>query len=322
MSISNNKPLKLLFLTSLIWGISFPVIKVSLQFLPPLPLLWYRLSIASLIFVPLAFLAWKNSGEYLSLRRTILITLLGLSGPVASLTLLYLGINLTYASRAVLIMSLNPLITAIILNLFNRQNSKVSPTTITALGGLAIVVSEPLWASGGIDYSRFSGNLLVLSAGLVWAVSTWLSKIKYAKNIQRNSPITLMALAFLGGAMALAPVVYFMNPNYILAPLSFVLTPKLLLFGILYLSLISSVMGFMTFEAAAKLVKPLIASRFLYLQALFGIPIAILFLKEPLSLAFLAATGIITLGIIWRENENKHTSSILSGGSSNLRLRQ
>lgn len=321
MSINNNKPLKLLFLTSLIWGISFPVIKVSLQFLPPLPLLWYRLSIASLIFVPLALLAWKNSGEYLSFRRTALITLLGLSGPIASLTLLYLGMNLTYASRAVLIMSLNPLIASVILNWFNRQNNKISLAGLAAMAGLIIVMLEPL-STGIPDYSRFTGNLLVLSAGLVWAVSTWLSKIKYAKNIQRNSPITLMALAFLGGTMALAPVVYFMNPNYILTPLSFTLSPKTLLYGILYLSLISSVMGFMTFEAAAKLVKPLIASRFLYLQALFGIPIAILFLKEPLSLAFLAAAGIITLGIIGRENENKHTSSILSGGSSNLRLRQ
>ena len=318
----NKKPLQLLFLTGLIWGISFPVIKISLQFLPPLPLLWYRLSIASLIFVPLALYSWKTSGEYLSLRRTILITLLGLSGPIASLTLLYLGMNLTYASRAVLIMSLNPLITSMILNWFNRQNSKISLAALAAAAGLIIVIFEPLWLRGSPDYSRFTGNLLVLSAGIVWAASTWLSKIKYAKNIQRNSPITLMALAFLGGTMALTPIVYFMNPNYILTPFSFILAPKILLYGILYLSLISSVMGFMTFEAAAKLVKPLIASRFLYMQALFGIPISILFLKEPLSLAFMAAAGIITLGILGRENESKNTSSILSGNGSNLRLRK
>ena len=321
MSFNNKKPLQLLFLTSLIWGISFPVIKVALQYLPPLPLLWYRLSLASLIFIPLALYGWKNSGEYLSFRRTALITLLGLSGPIASLIFLYLGMNLTYASRAVLIMSLNPIVTSMILNWFNRKINKISLASLAAAAGLIIVIFEPL-LTGTPNYSRFTGNLLVLLAGIAWAVSTWASKIKYAKNIQRNSPITLMALAFLGGTMALAPVVYFMNPNYILAPLSFILTPKILLYGILYLSLISSVMGFMTFEAAAKLVKPLIASRFLHLQALFGIPIAILFLKEPLSLAFLMAAGIITLGIIGKENENKHTSSILSGSSGNLRLRK
>jgi len=247
---------------------------------------------------------------------------LGLSGPIASLTLLYLGLNLTYASRAVLIMSLNPLITGIILNWFNRQTNKISPPVIAAAAGLIIVIFEPLWLQNNPDYPRFIGNLLVLSAGIVWAVSTWLSKIKYAKNVQRNSPITLMALAFLGGTMALAPVVYFMNPSYILTPLSFTLNPRILLYGILYLSLISSVLGFMAFEAAAKLVRPLIASRFLYMQALFGIPVSILFLKEPLSLAFLAAAGIITLGIIGRENENKHPSSILSGSGGNLRLRK
>ncbi|MEK9171475.1 MAG: DMT family transporter, partial [Patescibacteria group bacterium] len=185
MSISNSKPFKLLLLTSLIWAISFPVIRASLQFLPPLPLLWYRLSIASLIFVPLALYGWKSSGEYLSLRRTALITFLGLSGPIASLALLYLGMNLTYASRAVLIMSLNPLITSIILNLFNRQNNKISLATIVVLAGLATVVSEPLWTGTMPDYSGFTGNLLVLSAGAAWAVYTWASKIKYAKNIQR-----------------------------------------------------------------------------------------------------------------------------------------
>ena len=323
MSFNNKKPLQLLFLTGLIWGISFPVIKASLQFLPPLPLLWYRLSLASLIFIPLALYGWKNSGEYLSFRRTALITLLGLSGPIASLILLYLGMNLTYASRAVLIMSLNPLITSVIINWFNRKTTNKIPfAALAAAAGLIIVIFEPIWLTDNPDYSQVTGNLLVLLAGIVWAASTWASKIKYAKNIQRNSPITLMALAFLGGAMALAPIVYFMNPNYILAPLSFTLNPKILLYGILYLSLISSVMGFMTFEAAAKLVKPLIASRFLHLQALFGIPISILFLKEPLSLAFLVAAGIITLGILRRENENKNTSSILSGSNSNLRLRE
>ncbi|MBI5356896.1 DMT family transporter [Candidatus Collierbacteria bacterium] len=318
----NNKSFKLLFLTSLIWGISFPVIKALLQFLPPLPLLWYRLTIASLVFVPLAFYGWKTSGEYLSLRRTVLITFLGLSGPIASLTLLYLGMNLTYANRAVLIMSLNPLITSVILNWFNRQDNKVSFATIGVFAGLAAVVFEPLLENGSADYSRFTGNLLVLSAGAAWAVYTWLSKIKYAKNIQRNSPVTQIALAFLGGTMALTPIVYFMNPNYILAPLSFTVNPRILLYGILYLSLISSVMGFITFEAATKLIKPLTASRFFYLQALFGIPVSIFFLKEPLSLVFLAATGIITLGIVRRENENRHTSTILSSSSSNLRLRQ
>lgn len=322
MSISNSKPFKLLLLTSFIWALSFPVIKASLQYLPPIPLLWYRLSLASLIFAPLALYGWKTSGEYLSLRRTALITFLGLSGPIASLTLLYLGMNLTYASRAILIMSLNPLITSIILNWFNRQNNKISFATIIALTGLVAIVSEPLLTNGAPDYSRFSGNLLVLSAGVAWAVYTWASKIKYAKNIQRNSPITQMTLAFLGGAMALLPIVYFMNPKYVLAPLTLTLNPKPLLYGILYLSLVSSVLGFITFEAAAKLVKPIIASRFFYLQAIFGIPISVFFLKEPLSLVFLAATGIITLGIIRRENENRHTSPILSGSSSNLRLRK
>lgn len=263
-----------------------------------------------------------------------MITFLGLTGPIASLTLLYLGMNLTYASRAVLIMSINPLITSIILNWFNRQNNKVSPPaslretlraglgTITAIAGLAALIAEPLWANGEGGYSRLLGNLLVFSASIAWAVYTWLSKIKYAKNIQQNSPITQTALAFLGGTMALTPIVYFMNPSYILSPLSFALNPRLLFYGIMYLALISSVLGFITFEAAAKLVKPLTASRFLYLQAILGVPISIFYLKEPLSLAFLAVAGIITLGIIRRENENRHTSSILSASGSNLRLRK
>lgn len=322
MSISNSKPFKLLFLTGLIWAISFPVIKASLQYLPPLHLLWYRLSLASLIFVPLAFYGWKTNGEYLSLRRTVLITFLGLTGPIASLTLLYLGMNLTYASRAVLIMSINPLIASMILDRFNRQNNKMSLGTITAIAGLGALIAEPLWSNGEGGYSRLLGNLLVLSASVAWAAYIWLSKIKYAKNIQKNSPITQAALAFLGGAMALTPIVYFINPSYLLSPLSFTLNPRLLFYGIMYLALISSVMGFITFEAAAKLVKPLTASRFLYLQAVLGIPISIFYLKEPLSLAFLAAAGIITLGIIWRENENRHTSTILSTSGSNLRLRK
>lgn len=318
MTALAKKPLELLVITVLAWGISFPVIKATLANISPLPFLWYRLVLASLFLTPLVFHAWKISGEYLSIRRTLLLTFLGLIGPVLSLILLYLGMNLTMASRAVVLMSISPIITRLTLKLFGINRQSVNPIGLLAvISGIIVILAEPLFNASRIDFAgSVTGNILVLMSALTWALYTVIAKVKFAKNIEKNSPVTMLALSFLAGAALLTPLVYWQNPRIILAPLDSL--DKAVIPGVLYLALISSILGFMTFDAAVKLVGPKLSSRFLYLQPLIAVPIALLWLGEPLSMIFLSGAGIIAIGVYLYE---VNPSDLLSRNRRYLRLR-
>lgn len=302
MIYAKNKSLRLLLTSIIIWGASFPVIKYALAYIGPIEFLLYRVAIASCILVPLALYGWKINGEYLSFRRATLLTLLGMFGSGLSLALLYLGMNLTLSSRAVIIMATGPVFTMYLLRALKKANPHVALGAIVVLVGLAVLITG--------ESQHLAGNLLVVAAALVWAAYTALKKVFFEKQTEKNSPITASALGFLGTTAALIPVVALNKMSVLLNPISSLdarVTPSLL-----YLAIISSVLGFITYDAGSKIVGPKKASRFLYLQPLVALPLAFLWLREPISFPFLLAAGIICFGVYLTEHETESSSSLLS----------
>lgn len=284
------------------WGVGFVAIKFGLSFISPIEFLLYRLSIATVFFVPLALYAWRSSREYLSLRRAALLTVLGLSGPILSLVLLYLGMASSLASRAVLIMGANPLLTVVLLTLARGKSVSAQKQLglLVAMIGLFLLVSEPfLVRNQHIQFINAFGSLLVLGAAIAWSGYTVVSTRTFRKQTKKNSPITATALAFLGGTAALIPIVYSTHPQTILHPISS-LDPRVIP-AVLYLAVVSSILGFAAFDAGTKLIGPDISRKFLYFQPLVAIPLAILFLREPLTTPFLLGAGIIAAGVYLSE---------------------
>lgn len=298
MTDTQKKPLELLTIAVVFWGVSFVAIKFGLSFISPIEFLLYRLSIATFFFVPLALYAWRSSGEYLSLRRAALLTVLGLSGPILSLVLLYLGMASSLASRSVLIMGANPLLTVLLLTLAKGKSVSTQKQLglLVAMIGLLLVVSEPfLVQNQRIQFINAFGNLLVVGAAIAWSGYTVVSTMTFRKQTKKNSPITATALAFLGGTAALIPIVYSTHPQTILHPISS-LDPRVIP-AVLYLAIVSSILGFAAFDAGTKLIGPDVSRKFLYFQPLVAIPLAIFFLGEPLTIPFLLGAGIIALGV-------------------------
>lgn len=289
------------------WGVSFVAIKFGLSFISPIEFLLYRLSIATIFFVPLALYAWRSSGEYLSLRRAALLTVLGLSGPVLSLVLLYLGMASSLASRSVLIMGANPLLTVLLLTLAKGKSISTQKQLglMVAMIGLLLVVSEPfLVQNQRIQFINAFGSLLILGAAIAWSGYTVVSTMTFRKQTKKNSPITATALAFLGGTAALIPIVYSTHPQTILHPISSI-DPRAIP-AVLYLAIVSSILGFAAFDAGTKLIGSDVSRKFLYFQPIVAIPLAILFLGEPLTIPFLLGAGIIALGVFLTERNKSN----------------
>lgn len=301
MTNSEKKPLQLLLISIIVWGVSFPVIKFGLQFIPPLEFLWYRFTLASLVLVPFAIIGWKTSNEYLSLKRALSLSLLGLFGTGMSLILLYFGMNLTLASRAVLIIGINPVMTRLISNIFIKKTSASQYIGSAIVGiGLLVIVFESL-ISNSLPISATKGNLLVFLSALAWSGYSILRKKYFESQKIKSSPVTATTLAFLTSAAVLTPIIYSSQPDFFMYPLMF--DPQIIL-SLLFLGIVSSILGFMTFEAGKRIIGPDRASRFLFLQPVVGIPLAIWWLGEPITLPFLLGAGIITLGVFLAERNN------------------
>ncbi len=290
-----RKALSLLLVTALVWGISFPVIKYTLRFIDPLALLSYRFWLAALVLVPLAYVGWRSSGEHLSWRRAALLSLLGLGGTVLAIVLLYFAMNLSPVSQVVVLLSMNPIYIKLILAADRRIKlvGKQKFGILAAIIGAGILVTE-----------NVPGGLLAAAAALAWAQYVVLSKFVFKKNTEKNSPMSLMALSNLAGAVALLPVLALLGPGFLSSPLAFLDSRAVP--GIFYLGVISTILGFVSYESAAKLIKPQAASAIVYLQPLVAVPLAVWLLGETLTPIFWVGAGIITFGILLTEFQSKH----------------
>ena len=282
--------ISLLAVTAIVWGISFPVIKYTLRFIDPLALLSYRFWLAAVVLVPLAYVGWRSTGEHLSLRRAALLSLLGLGGTVLSLVFLYFAMNLSPLSQVVVLLSMNPIYIKLILAIDKR----ISLTNKQKLGILVAIIGAGILVSENVP-----GGLLAVAAALAWAQYVVMSKFVFKKNTAKNSPMSMMALSNLAGAIALLPVFALLAPESLASPFSS-LNPNAVI-GVFYLGVISTILGFISYESTAKLIKPQAAGAIVYFQPLIAVPLAMRLLGETLTPLFLIGAGIITLGVLLTE---------------------
>ena len=282
--------ISLLAVTAIVWGISFPVIKYTLRFIDPLALLSYRFWLAAVVLVPLAYVGWRSAGQHLSLRRAALLSLLGLGGTVLSLVFLYFAMNLSPLSQVVVLLSMNPIYIKLILAIDKR----ISLTNKQKLGILVAIIGAGILVSENVP-----GGLLAVAAALAWAQYVVMSKFVFKKNTAKNSPMSMMALSNLAGAIALLPVLALLAPESLASPFSS-LNPNAVI-GVFYLGVISTILGFISYESTAKLIKPQAAGAIVYFQPLIAVPLAMWLLGETLTPLFLIGAGIITLGVLLTE---------------------
>ena len=286
----SKKVISLLAVTAIVWGISFPVIKYTLRFIDPLALLSYRFWLAAVVLVPLAYVGWRSTGEHLSLRRAALLSLLGLGGTVLSLVFLYFAMNLSPLSQVVVLLSMNPIYIKLILAIDKR----ISLTNKQKLGILVAIIGAGILVSENVP-----GGLLAVAAALAWAQYVVMSKFVFKKNTAKNSPMSMMALSNLAGAIALLPVFALLAPESLASPFSS-LNPNAVI-GVFYLGVISTILGFISYESTAKLIKPQAAGAIVYFQPLIAVPLAMWLLGETLTPLFPIGAGIIALGVLLTE---------------------
>jgi drug/metabolite transporter (DMT)-like permease len=149
----------------LLWSSAFAVAKLAIADCPPLLVLTARFLLAGVVIIGAAAVFGVRLN--LSRRELLLFALLGIANQAVYLGLSYVGIRSTSSGLAALVISANPVLTAVLAVAFldERMTWRKAMGLLLGLGGVAFVVESRM--AGGVDHPVGVAFLLVALVSLV-----------------------------------------------------------------------------------------------------------------------------------------------------------
>ena len=283
-----------LVLTMAIWGGAFTIGRVVAQTISPFSAGFGRFAIAS-IFLWLLIVLRQEKLPRLNLRQGLLVFCLGLSGILVYNLFFFLGLRDISASRAGLIIALNPVSITLVSRIFLKERLaafKLLGIAIS-LSGAAIIITEgnvSTLVSQGIG----RGELAILGCVLSWTVYSLVGKLV----MQELSTLATTTYGIWIGTVLLLPFTIWEQHNR-LSQLNWST-----FFGLAYLGILATVMAFNWYYEGIKTIGAGKAAIFINLVPMFAIIFSALFLREfPRAIVLLGGSlVIIGVSLVNREN--------------------
>lgn len=274
-----------------LWGGTFIAGHQLGESLPPLVSAAARFFVAALL---LSLWLWHQEGGFPALTRKQFIATLGLGA-----TGIYLY-NLCFfsalaeisASRTALLVSLNPIMTALVLGTLFREKlglKRWAGISLAFVGAAIIVVRGELsaiWQDFSGTLGR--GELFMLGAVLSWVTYTILGR--YA--LKGLSPLAATTYAAFFGFLMLATTLV-LNPSA-LSDAAFNLNNLL---AIVYLGALGTVVAFVWYYQGVQTLGPARAAIFTNLVPVFGVLLAMLLLGETLLPSVMFGGLLVITGV-------------------------
>jgi len=282
-----------LFLVSLIWGLNFGIMRLGVLALGPLAFPFLRF----LLSTPLFFLVlWRTEGSVgIALQDVPLFFLLGAIGFGLYQPLWSFGLRLSLASHSALLLSLTPVIVAIVVLLRGEEGFRGVNFAGILLGFLGIVVLAAFQGKKQGGQTVLLGDLLTLGAALLWGLYCYFGKLL----LQKYSPLKSSAWSMLFGVLAMFPVC---ARDVFRIPLRSHFTP-VLLFVFLYGTVLSSLVAYVLWMRGIEQLGASRTTAFQYVTQIFGVIGAWLIFRDPLNLRLFVSMALIGLGLLltqWR----------------------
>jgi drug/metabolite transporter (DMT)-like permease len=270
---------------ALLWGINYVAVKSVLNEIPENSFLLIRFTIAVVIL--LLYLAATGEGIQVQRSDIIQILLLGILGVGAYNIFWTVGIHLTTASNAALIVSTSPLFTQLYMQFVNKEKISIKRWAFTFLAfyGIFIMISKSPQASFNLGSQFFIGNILVFIGALLFAAYTIFAK----PLLQHYSPVKLNALAMLSGLPLL--IVY----CTLSGPLIIGAVSSMTFFKMFYIIAFGTVAAYICWYSGIKKAGPIKVILFHYIVPVSSMLLGALFLGESVNLAQVFG-GILALG--------------------------
>ena len=282
-----NRPLilyALIFLMVAFWSGNYIVGKIALRELPPLLVAGLRIGFAALMILPFYV------GQALSPAKppvVLRLLLLGVFGVTLNQLFFIVGLSRTSVAHAAILIGLTPIQVLILACLRGQERMTFQRAAgmAIALAGVALLKAfEPAAAAG----ATWLGDLFTFLAGTFFAIFTVFGK----EATKLHSGVTVNAYAYIGGAVALAPVTLWEISRHPLAHIS-----AAAWLAVFYMALFSSVIAYLIYYYALTHVAASRVSAFSYLQPVFATAMGAALLREPVGAPVIAGGLVILSGV-------------------------
>ncbi|WP_406458597.1 DMT family transporter [Streptomyces sp. NBC_00876] len=269
---------------ALLWSSSYAVTKEVLADVGPLTIGAIRFTVAAVLLAIMVRMR-RNPAAPPDARRRRMIHLSGLLGITAYFVLENIGVELSTASDASLIVATYPLMTMLLELALLRTRMpllRVSGVLLAALGAF-LVVRNGAEVGGG---ERWSGDVLLLLGGLMWAGYNVLGK--YAGRGQDAVSLTYHQTA--AGAAGFLLVSLLETGEWRVPDASASVM-------LVYLAVACSVGGFLLYNYGLRRMTSSVAVNILNLVPVFGVLGAVVINKETVQLTQALGGMVIIAGV-------------------------
>ena len=273
-----------------IWGVTFVSTKVLLQHgLGPMDIMFYRFVIAYGCILAISHKRlWADNW-----KDEFMLMLSGLTGGTLYFIAENNALGISQASNVALLVCTTPIFTALLAHwVFKdplRKNMMIG--SLIALLGVGLVV----FSGSVILQINPLGDFLSIMAALMWAVYCLI--LKPLGNRYSTAFITRKVFIY----SILSVLVYF-----IFDPLNMdveVLTHPIVVMNLLFLGIVASMLCFIAWNAAVKVLGPSRTANYIYVQPMSTLVLSSIILSEVITLTSLIGAACIIGGVYLAEKE-------------------
>lgn len=278
-----------LTIMAFIWGGTFIAGRIVGESVGAFSAALTRFTIASLCLLVITQ-RWEGKLPALKRKQWLPVLMLGLSGVFFYNVFFFLGLQTVTASRAALIVALNPIAIAIAsavvfqdklspLKLFGITLSVVGASIVISGGNPALLLSQGLQL----------GDLFLIGCLFSWALYTIVGK----QVMNELSPIVTVTYACLVGALLLLPFGLwegYQNDWFIPSPQTFI--------ALAYLGVLGSALGFCWYYIGIQRIGASQAAVFINFVPIAATILGALILSEPVTSALVTGGSLVITGVI------------------------
>ncbi|MHA2396577.1 MAG: DMT family transporter [Candidatus Thorarchaeota archaeon] len=291
-----------IIVTTVLWASSLIFAKIVFVEVGPIVFVALRYTIA-LPFLLVLTLQHKKKQTLIDVRNNWKILLVaGLSGPFISQILQYIGLELTTAGDALLLMNLTPIFAVILAApvLNEKITSEKIVGLVLATIGAVLIVMNTAPESTTFNLWRLFGDLLVIVSTFFFAINGITGKIsiKSVDAISTTFYSTLFAIPFIWISATLLDDVTVLLTMSMQAWLV-----------VMWVAIVNTVIGFVLYYESMKHIEASLVQIVLNLIAVWGVLMSIFVLQETVTLLQILGGAVTVIGVVIAQMAQKRRKS-------------
>lgn len=273
-----------LTLAASVWGGMFVAVKIAVQYIPPIPLVWMRYIVAFVVLA--AVVVYQRENLKIARRDIALLLSIGVIGHTMSIVTQEYGTMFSSAQMGSVITSATPAFMLIFAAWLLKEKMTVRKILSIVLATVGVILIAGV---DSMDMSKQLGAFCSTVAALTWALMSVLLKLIPS----RYSPLQINFYAVLTAIICLTPINL---PAVSELPWDKILQPEII--GcVVYMGAISTSIAFLLWNKGLLLMEAGASGLFFFFQPIVGTFLGWLILDEQITISFWIGSLLIFIGV-------------------------